>query len=260
MNDQNFVSFTTRVVTALAVIAIAAGLVSRGAFAQDSPPGVEVPSSDRDPGPNPPGPDTSGSVRTIDGSGNNLEDPQIGSAGITLLRLVDSDYGDGISSLAGASRPSPRAISNTVCAQSDSIPNDLAVSDYVWQWGQFVDHDIDLTEGADPAEAADIAVPLGDPFFDPFFTGTQTIGLNRSIWDPATGTDAGNPRQQLNGNPCSPTASISTTTAARRSPLKSRTPSSSCSTIISAIPLPCIGPAGPHGRSSKAPVPTLRHC
>ena len=56
----------------------------------------------------------------------------------------------------------------------------------------------DLTEANDPVEPAPIPVPLGDFSFDPFSTGTQMIPLNRSIWDPSTGTGAGNPRQQVN--------------------------------------------------------------
>jgi len=41
-------------------------------------------------------------------------------------------------------------------------------------------------------------VPAGDPWFDPAGTGTVEIGLNRSIYDPASGTQPGDPRQQLN--------------------------------------------------------------
>jgi len=41
-------------------------------------------------------------------------------------------------------------------------------------------------------------VPAGDPFFDPFATGTQLIPLSRSLWSPTTGTGPGNPRQQVN--------------------------------------------------------------
>ena len=43
-----------------------------------------------------------------------------------------------------------------------------------------------------------IPVPAGDPSFDPAGTGTQVIPLTRSSFDPATGTGADNPRQQVN--------------------------------------------------------------
>jgi len=43
--------------------------------------------------------------------------------------------------------------------------------------GQFFDHDIDLTTGADPAETADFDVPQGDVAFDPegISTGANTV-------------------------------------------------------------------------------------
>jgi hypothetical protein len=115
-----------------------------------------------------------------------------------LLRIAQPDYGDGVSSLAGQSRLSPREISNIVVSQTAFVLSPKNASDVVWQWGQFVDHDVDLTEGAFPAELAPIPVPLGDPFFDPFNTGTQIIPLARSQFDPTTGTGPGNPRQQVN--------------------------------------------------------------
>ncbi|MGD2182050.1 peroxidase family protein [Lusitaniella coriacea] len=136
--------------------------------------------------------------RSIDGSGNNIANPTWGATDTHLLRLLPSDYGDGISTPSGTTRPSARAVSNAVSAQSGSIPNSLHVSDWLWQWGQFIDHDIDLTEPHHSTEPFNIKVPTGDPFFDPFNTGTQTIGLERSSYDPTTGTGLGNPRQQIN--------------------------------------------------------------
>lgn len=136
--------------------------------------------------------------RTIDGSDNNPLYPERGAAHTPLLRLAKAAYHDGVSHMAGQHRRSPREISNLVCAQDSSIPNRRRASDFVWQWGQFLDHDIDLTEGADPQEHADIPVPLGDPFFDPFYTGTAVIPFSRSVYDTASGTGAGNPREQLN--------------------------------------------------------------
>ena len=136
------------------------------------------------------------SFRTFDGSFNNLENTQIGAASTQLLRLTVPAYTDGLSALAGVNRQSPRVISNTVFAQSTSIPTAFNTSDFLWQWGQFLDHDIDLTDGSDPAEAANISVPAGDIYFDPSFSGTQEIPFNRSLYDPATGIN--NARQQLN--------------------------------------------------------------
>lgn len=137
-------------------------------------------------------------TRSIDGSENNLNKPLMGATFTELLRYVFSDYEDGVSEISEEGRPSPRLVSNIVNAQEDLIPNTLNTSDYIWQWGQFLDHDIDFTDGATPAEPADIEVPAGDPFFDPFDTGTALITFNRSVYNTSTGTGIGNPRQQLN--------------------------------------------------------------
>jgi peroxidase len=131
--------------------------------------------------------------RTIDGSNNNLTQPLWGSAGEQLLRMTSADYSDGVSAPAGFTRPGAREISNAVAAQSAAIPNSLAVSDFVWQWGQFIDHDIDLTGAASPEEDIDIPVPAGDAFFDPGNTGTQVIPCPRSAYDPNS-----LPREQIN--------------------------------------------------------------
>lgn len=169
----------------------------------DLPPSNDNPTSpirriERDPTPDP-NPSPPGSpFRSLDGWGNNLIEPSVGGAHTQLLRLTRADYSDGVSSLAGDNRPSARAISNAVSAQSESRPNDRGVSDFLWQWGQFVDHDIDLTDGVDPSEPADIVIPTGDPWFDPEGTGTMLMSLNRSVYDPETGIDSETPRQQLN--------------------------------------------------------------
>jgi hypothetical protein len=136
--------------------------------------------------------------RTIDGSDNNPYAPQLGAAHTLLVRLADADYADGVYEMAGAHRKSAREISNLVCDQRESIPNRRYASDFVWQWGQFVDHDIDLTQGAEPAEPADIPVPRGDRWFDPFHSGTAVIPFNRSLYDPATGSGRHDPREHIN--------------------------------------------------------------
>jgi len=138
-------------------------------------------------------------VHTIDGSGNNLAHPNWGSAGVDLLRIAPAAYGDGVSSPAGADRPSARVISNTVADQGNQdITSNRDLSAMIYAWGQFLDHDLDLTPNASPAQAFNIPVPAGDPSFDPTGTGTQVIRLNRSATDPATGTGTNNPLQQVN--------------------------------------------------------------
>jgi len=132
--------------------------------------------------------------RSIDGTGNNISNPSWGSAGIQLLRTAPEDYDNGISTPAGATRNSPREISNIMATQEESILNSLEASDFIWQWGQFVDHDIDLTTETDMS--LPINVPTGDPYFDPDSIGGQTIGFHRSVFDPGTGMS--DPRQQLN--------------------------------------------------------------
>lgn len=137
--------------------------------------------------------------RTYDGSGNNIANPEWGATFIHLQRFGLADYADGISTLAGPLRPSARAISNDIVAQAEgeSVPNAFGASDFMWQWGQFLDHDLDLTDGSTD-EAAPIAVPPGDPFFDPDGTGAETIPFFRALYDVETGTDLSNPREQEN--------------------------------------------------------------
>ena len=134
-------------------------------------------------------------IRNIDGTDNNISNPSYGSAGSDLIRLSEFDYEDGFSEPRGGDPsvlPSPRAISNAVSAQTFSIPNAKGVSDWVWQWGQFLDHDLSLSPSG--TESFNIPVPQGDEFFDPFNTGTAEISLNRS----ESNTDGSGVRQQFN--------------------------------------------------------------
>ncbi|HEY3663653.1 MAG TPA: peroxidase family protein [Chthoniobacterales bacterium] len=131
--------------------------------------------------------------RSVDGSGNNPIDPTLGATNTPLLRETTIAYGDGVGSPAGEGEPSAREISNVIFAQDHLVPCATDVSDYIWQWGQFIDHDIDLTPAVSPVELFNVPVPLGDPYFDPDGTGTQVIELDRSLYQMITGI-----RQQLN--------------------------------------------------------------
>jgi len=136
--------------------------------------------------------------RTVDGSGNNRDHPEFNKAHTQLKRRMGNDYSDYVSSMAGVYRPNPRKISNVVASQLDSTPNSFRASDFLWQWGQFLDHDIDLTDGSFPPEFEPVQIPAGDPHFDPDGSGTQVMLFNRSFFDPESGTGPDNPRQQMN--------------------------------------------------------------
>lgn len=136
--------------------------------------------------------------RTIDGTYNNAQNPDWGKADSQLHRQMDPDYQDGIDSPPEYTRPSARYISNIVASQSELRFNKKYVTDMLWQWGQFIDHDLDLTTGAHPQEKYDIHVPEGDPYFDKHSNGSEVIPFERSVYDQATGQDTSNPRQQLN--------------------------------------------------------------
>ena len=134
--------------------------------------------------------------RTIDGTQNNCLEPSWGGAPIELLRLSKVGYADGQQSPSGANRPNVRVISNIVAEQGEediSYRRGTKYTDYVWQWGQFLDHDLDLTPIVEPIEHFDINVPSGDTDFDPQGTGDQTIPFERSLYTTVNGV-----RQQVN--------------------------------------------------------------
>ena len=142
---------------------------------------------------------TSTNVQSLDGRGNNILHPEWGSAGQQFLRISEAAYADRISSPAGTSRPSARAVSNALSGSpEDGILNDRDLTAFVYAWGQFIDHDIILTRQATSGDTFSIVVPTGDPWFDPSSAGGVEIPMLRSLYDLATGTSVGNPRQQIN--------------------------------------------------------------
>ncbi|WP_017326727.1 peroxidase family protein [Synechococcus sp. PCC 7336] len=145
-----------------------------------------------------------GEFRTINGLGNNIANPTLGEAETELIRLFDPAFEDGISVPRGgefdsSTLPNPRTISNIVVEQEGSIPNFLSASNWLWQWGQFLDHDLDLNEasGASPAEDfTPIPVPqddLSDPFVQDGITELPFIRVPA-----AEGTGETTPRENIN--------------------------------------------------------------
>jgi hypothetical protein len=155
---------------------------TQGGFPQSPPPG-----GSQSPG--------AAGYRPIDETGNNLAHPTWGTAGSDLLRRSPVGYADGISAPSLPQDQSARAISNILNDQTDpknpaqdlDILNSKNLSDFVYVFGQFMDHDMDLTP--DGGASLPIAVAPGDPIGQQPFT--------RSQFDPNTGTSTSNPRQQV---------------------------------------------------------------
>ena len=136
-------------------------------------------------------------VQSLDGTGNNVAYPEWGSTVEQFVRLSPAAYADGLSSMSGTDRPNERLISNRIFASpTGGITNARDMSGFVYAWGQFLDHDLTLSDSALPAELISIAIPAGDPWFDPAGTGAKTMPNLRTAYDPATGTST--PRQQVN--------------------------------------------------------------
>ena len=136
--------------------------------------------------------------RSMDGWGNNVREPELGMADRELLRKAAVSFAYGMTGEPAQDLPNPRVVSNMVSVQSGPMPNGVGATDMVWQWGQFLDHDISLSPEASPRETIRIAIPTGDHVFDPFNSGLRTMPFNRSAFDPATGAGPDAPREQVN--------------------------------------------------------------
>lgn len=134
--------------------------------------------------------------RLISGMYNNLDNPSWGAAHTDLLQFTTIGFSDGYGSVGGQNRPNPREVSNSLFSQSGVLNDNFGLSDFVWAWGQFLDHDIGLT--TDGEEPLIIEVPAGDPHFDPFGTGEVVIPMHRNAIAPGSGTGINNPRRYVN--------------------------------------------------------------
>lgn len=128
--------------------------------------------------------------RSIDGSGNNLADTGLNAVGADFSRIGVAHFADGVSTLR-TDLPNARTVSNLVVAgDGATTPNAEGLSGMMYAWGQFIDHDINLTL-SDNVTHIDIAVPADDP------TLSGSISLTRSVIDPLTGV-AGKPATTTN--------------------------------------------------------------
>lgn len=130
-------------------------------------------------------------IREIDASNQAAG----GEAGADQIRIAPADYpddGSGATVISDDLRSNARTISNRLVQQLGNEPNARGLSNMMWAWGQFLDHDITLTLTDAGNGFANIAIE--DPN-DPLSPGP--IFLDRSDFVEGSGT-AGNPRIQPN--------------------------------------------------------------
>jgi len=146
--------------------------------------------------------------RTYDGRFNNLGDKktEFGAANIILFRELPAFFGpsDPNNAMGGVNRPSARKISNVVIDEPVTQFNTRHLSTLVYQWGQFLDHEITLTPTG-TTEYVPIPLPTDEVIFTeeiPFFRSEfrtlpgsqlrQQINLNTSFLDGSVvyGSDA----------------------------------------------------------------------
>ncbi|MBK7465816.1 MAG: T9SS type A sorting domain-containing protein [Saprospiraceae bacterium] len=144
----------------------------------------------RNPNPNPP--NKNYKFRRIDGTYNNITSSdklEYGATEIKLAREIPAEYSDKLNSLAGATRPSTRLVSNELCDEPTTIFTDRNLSSFVYVWGQFLDHDITKTPTS-TTESFPIKLPTNETLF------TLDIPFTRS--EVFAGTGITTPREQVN--------------------------------------------------------------
>ena len=135
--------------------------------------------------------------RSYDGKNNNVLNSQTlawGAADILLFREMPAVYGpsDPRNAMSGANRPSARKISKVLIDEPVTVVNTRELSTLVYQWGQFLDHEMTLTP-ADTIESVPILLPADETVF------TEAIPFTRSEFKKGAGFQ-NSPRQQINLN------------------------------------------------------------
>jgi len=133
------------------------------------------------------------SVRTLNGSRNNLRHAGWGQANRAYRRVAPTNYADGVQEMVAG--PSPRYVSNRIfndLAQNIFSENDT--SQWAWTWGQFLDHDFGLRDQR-AGERAPLAFDATDPL-EQFRNDLGVIDFSRTA--AARGSGVTSPRQQLN--------------------------------------------------------------
>ncbi|MBO0883356.1 MAG: peroxidase family protein, partial [Mycobacterium sp.] len=122
-------------------------------------------------------------IESLDGSGNNVANPNWGKAGTNYARILPARYADGRSQ--PVSGPNTRFISNRIFNDNfQNIFSEGRVTQWGWTWGQFLDHTFGLAEAG--TQKANIGFNGSDPL-ESFTNTLGTIPFTRDAAAPGTG-------------------------------------------------------------------------
>src|ERR1700674_4131575 len=90
--------------------------------------------------------------RSIDGSGDNQTNTTLNATGTDFTRIGPAHFAGNDGHTPIDNGINPRTISNVVVGQGDAeVTNAQGLSDWMYAWGQFVDHDLDLIKSGTTA-------------------------------------------------------------------------------------------------------------
>lgn len=126
--------------------------------------------------------------RTIDGSCNNLKHTEWGMSETPYWRLVQNNYGDGISSLPISSTGKPlvsaRQIRLSVFTNKEI--NDQKYTLLTMQWGQLIAHDMSLA-APPPSSEVPVCCTSNGMYTDEASTNAQCAAIGVPVNDPVRG-------------------------------------------------------------------------
>jgi len=134
-----------------------------------------------------------------DGWYNNLGHPDWGSTESHLTRKTPPSYADGVYTISGQNRPSPRQLSQAFMKGLDglgSLANRTALQTF---FGQVVSAEILMaSEAGCPIEMHKIPIDKCDEMYDEECSGQKFMPFHRANYDKKTGQSPNTPREQQN--------------------------------------------------------------
>lgn len=95
-----------------------------------------------------------------------ISQDMLGATNTTLSRMASRTDTDPLGNTVDASTlPNPRTISNALGKLDAVILSQRGLSDIAWSWGQFLDHDLSLSEHGERFGVAPIEIPFEDDDF-----------------------------------------------------------------------------------------------